>query len=99
MRTFSESVTYYPGGGQTGRTIDALVERGSFEVIGEVGEQVAPAIIIRVHNSPTLGISADEVDTGTDEISVPIRSDGAAERRAIVRVMSEHGGMLRLFVQ
>ena len=99
MRTLGESVVYYPDGGITGRTITALVERGTFEVIGEVGEQAAPAIIVRVKADATEGITADEVDPGIDEISIGIRSDGTPERRSIVRVMSDTGGMLRLWVQ
>lgn len=97
MRTLGETVLYYPEGGVAGRSITALVERGTFEVIGEVGEQAAPAIIVRVKNDSTEGISSAEIDPGVDEIGLGVRSDGTAERRSIVRVVSDTGGVLRLF--
>jgi hypothetical protein len=99
MRSFSEDATYHPAGATPGRVIEATVERGTLQVITEIGEQVAPAIIVRVRNSSTLGISSTEIDTGTDEIALPLRDGAAAVRRRIVRVISDANGLLRLLVQ
>jgi len=99
MRSFSEAVTYHPAGATPGREIDAMIERGTMSVITEIGEQVAPAIIVRVKNSSTLGISSTEIDTGTDEIALPLRDGEAAVRRRIVRVINDANGLLRVLVQ
>ena len=77
----------------------AIVERGTFEVISETGDVTSQAIVVKVRNDSTYGISATEIDTGGDELNVAIRAGGTAQRRAIVRVLSDNGAFVRFLCQ
>ena len=96
IRQFGEVVTYYPRDGSSGRQIRALVERDLPELVPGLGEITGQSIMVRVTNSSNTGISSDEVDTGGDEISVPLRVGQSAERRRVAQVVSDSGGMVRL---
>lgn len=99
MFQFSEPIGYYNAAGDAVRTIDALIER-NVEMIDETGGTVAAnAMIIRVRDSATLGISSTEIDTGGDEVSVALRVGEDAQRRAIVKVLSTENGLVRFGVQ
>lgn len=93
-----EPLVYYPRSGSS-RDINAIVERGTLEVITETGDITSQAIVIRVLNTATGGITSDEVDTGGDEIKVALRIGLTPERRALVRVLDDSGGMIRVLCQ
>ena len=99
VRQFGGSIGYFNLAGDAERTIEGIVERGTFEVISETGDVTSQAVIVKVQNDSTLGISATEIDTGGDELNVALRAGGAAERRAIVRILSDNGGLVRFLCQ
>lgn len=98
VRQFGEQITYYANGSGTGRTIWAIVER-NVEVPPELGEQTAQALMIRVRDDSTYGISATEIDDGRDEVSVALDTGGTAERRQITSTVDDSNGMVRFMVR
>jgi hypothetical protein len=98
LRQFGETVTYYPADGSPAREVTATVERGELQVISETGSHVGDYFTIRCLNSSD-GIEADEVDTGGDEISLPVRVNEEPQRRTIVRVIGDSNGFTRLLCQ
>ncbi len=99
LRQFGETVVYFANGNGAGREITAVVVRDPLAIIAEIGEVLSQAMIVRVVNDSTLGISATDIDTGRDRIWVPITADGDPEARSIVRVLSDTNGFLRVLVQ
>ena len=99
VRQFGEEVTYFPRDGSGPRVVMAMVERGELEFITEVGDITGQAIVVRVRNEKPLGIKSDEIDTGGDEISVSLRIGETPQRRVVVRVLNDNGGMVRLLCQ
>lgn len=97
LRQFAEPIVYYPGGIADGRSIDAIVTRG-VEVVSETG-QVAYAIVVRVLDDATLGISATEIDDGRDVVLVALNTGGTPERRQITRTKDDSNGMVRFMVR
>jgi hypothetical protein len=99
---FAESVTYKPrlysvGDSRVNRPIKAVVIRELVQVVSEDGgETVLPSFEVHVANDSTLGISSDELDTGGDKISFPVRDGMVATDRAIVRLVTQDHGMLVL---
>lgn len=98
---FAETVTYHPHTyfGQTpasDRSVQAIVERMDVQLLDEGGNTVVPMFTVHVANSSTLGISSDELDTGGDKISFPVRNGESATRRSIVSVDTQDTGMLVL---
>lgn len=83
---FGETITYYPGSGAS-RQITALVDRSQ-----------APDYYIRVLNSTATGISSAELDTGTDEVSFPLRVGDPVARKAIQELQEDASGMTRFKV-
>ena len=98
LHQFGEQITYYPRGAATGRTISAMVERG-VSVPSETGDGVAMAIVVRVVDDSTEGISATEIDDGRDEVSIATITGGTAERRQITRVEADANGLVRFMVR
>lgn len=99
MRQFGETVIYYPDGGDTAREITALVNRDGVEIIAETGEVHARLIEVRVRNDSTAGISSTEIDTGADEIRLPLRVGEGSQRRQITEVLSTENGLVRFLIQ
>lgn len=99
IRQFGEPVQYWKAGATAARSIQAMVERGTPEIIAETGDVNSQAIIVRVKNSTCDGIGSTEVDTGGDEISVPLRVSDTAERRSIVKVLNDNAGLVRVLCQ
>jgi hypothetical protein len=97
LREMGEPLTYYADGGVSGRPIDGIVER-NVEVPSGNGD-VAQALIIRVLDSLTEGIAASEIDDGQDDISVPLKAGGTAERRRISRFIDDANGVVRFMVR
>lgn len=100
-RQFGETVTYYAGGEGDGRAIQAIITRNPQEIIQETGDVTSQAVIVRVRNSDCDGISSKEVNTASDEVGLNLRAGDhtMASRRSIVRILSDHGGMMRLLCQ
>jgi hypothetical protein len=98
LMQFGESVIYYPAAGGS-RSITAMVLRDELSAIAELGDVQGQAVIVRVLNDSTSGISSSEIETGGDEIAVALRLGEAVARRAIVRVQADSTGLLRLLVQ
>lgn len=76
-----------------------MVLREELTVVAELGDVQSHSIVVRVLNDSTLGISATEVETGGDEISVSLRLGETPERRAVVRVQGDSTGFLRVLLQ
>jgi len=99
--TFGESVVYYPhvdyGQTATSRTIDAVVIRNQIVAFDADGnESVVPSFDVYVANDAVKGISAAELNTGGDQIALPVREGKAAERRQIIHLVSQDHGVLQL---
>ena len=97
LREMGEPLTYYADGGMTGRSINGIVERNVEVPNGNC--DVAQALIIRVLDSLTEGIAASEIDDGQDDISVPLKAGGTAERRRISRFIDDANGVVRFMVR
>jgi hypothetical protein len=99
---FAESVTYYPfrypgTALRSNRTITAVVIREQIQAVTQDGSQtVLPRWEVHVANDSTAGISSDEIDLGGDQIGFPPRDGQTAERRSIVRLVTQDSGMLVL---
>jgi len=98
VREFGETITYHPGDGSSDREISALIERDGPQLLNEMGVAVFEAII-RVKDSVTEGISATEIDTGSDEVSFQLRVGESAKRKAIMVVLSTVNGFVRFGVK
>jgi hypothetical protein len=97
VHQFGDSIVYYPQGVSSGRTIQAMIQRG-VEVVGEAG-QVSYAIQVRVLDNATTGISATEIDDGRDTVSIPLIEGGTAEVRQITRMTDDSNGLVRFMVR
>lgn len=98
LREYGETITYYAAGAGGGLSIQAIVER-DVEVPSESGDQVAQALVIRVLDSSTAGISALTIDDGLDDVSVPLKAGGTAVRRRISRKIDDANGVVRFLVR
>jgi len=98
VRQFGEDITYFPGGYAPGRDIQAIIER-NIEVPNELGSQTAQAIVCRVLDSNTLGISSDEIDDARDSVSLQLFIGGEYETREITLMSDDSNGMVRFMVR
>jgi hypothetical protein len=101
VNTFGEQVVYYPhvgyGESPTSRTINAVVIRNQIVTLdADGGESVVPVFEVYVANDATSGISAAELDTGGDQISLAVREGKTPERRSIVHLVNQDHGCLQL---
>jgi hypothetical protein len=96
LAEFGETIIYRPRGGAP-RSIQAMVDRGPPQVPGGSVGTLAPFVVVEVRNSCTTGIRESDVDTGGDQIDVPLKSGGAMKSLSIKRVQSsQDSGMVRL---
>ena len=110
---FGESITYVKTG-PISRTIFAVVEREPPVIQGRAGTLTAdpsalrPDIEVWVQNRVEEydavagkfgGISAGELDKGTDKLMLPRMVGGTPEGFTIMRVSDQDAGMLRLEVR
>ena len=96
---FAEIVTYHPRGGGS-RTINAIVDREPPSLMDDAGNVLALSFMLYVANSLTDGITADEIDTGGDTISIKSRVTNTAPKVCtILRVVDNDHGMLQLAVK
>ena len=98
-----ESITYRPRAGVP-RLVLAVVQRMD-EAQSQQGSPsaMAPNIEIWVQNAETAiaddvygGISEDEVDTGGDQVDLPVRRGQTAQTRRVAEVLNADAGMLHL---
>ena len=90
---FGEPITYQPTAGGE-RSISAIVERDPPAIFDASGGAVLPKLTIRVLNSATDGISSDEVNIGTDEISIRLHvSDALPKTFSFMTQLSEDSGV------
>lgn len=96
LRQFGESIIYYAEGTGDGRVIDAIVER-EVQVITDAG---IPALktLVTVRDSETLGVSATEIDTGRDKVTVSLRVGETPQLRQITRVVSTENSVVQFEV-
>lgn len=96
MRQFGEPVTYYASGTGSGRAIQAMIERD----VQVITDQGIPALqtLVTVKDDATLGISATEIDTGSDTLGIALRVGESAQIRQIVRVVSTENGQVQFEV-
>jgi hypothetical protein len=98
LSQFGEPITYRPRAGGT-RPIDAIVEREPPAIYDASGNAIMPKAVIRVYNSCRSGIASNEVDTGGDEIEMPLKIGDALPKRMSVMVMqSQDSGVTVLAV-
>lgn len=98
---FAETVLYVPHqfvgtAYRANRSILAIVERETVDVLSQDGEHAIPQCTIYVANSSTSGISSAEIDVGLDAVELPEREGEIAVRRTIVRMQEHDNGMLIL---
>ena len=99
MRQFSETVVYFPGGAnRKARHIQAHVVRNNMQTMAEDGLILIQSIEVTVLNDSAEGISANEIDTGLDRISLSLGADGDRTLRSIQQILDDSNGMLRFTV-
>jgi hypothetical protein len=93
LSQFGESITYLPSGGGS-RAITAIVERDPPAVLDAAGNAVFPRATIRVYNSCRSGISSKEINTGKDEIEMPLKiGDTVPKRFSMMQMQSQDSGV------
>ena len=96
VREFGETIIYYPGGSiDDARTIQAIVDRTEDLVDG----QVTQVILCGVIDDTTLGIGAQEINDGRDQVAVAETTGGQLKRREITRMVDDSNGMVRFRVR
>jgi len=98
LTDFGETITYRPDGGKP-RRITAIVERQDAEAEPAAGRTRQPGISIVVQNDCLAGISADEIDIGTDKVELALRVGGEQAQRALGEIISQDEGILTLRVR
>jgi len=95
----SETVTYRPGGlAASDREISAVVDRNPAAPVPDTPGHVRPSLVVYVLNDSTDGISASELDCGSDVVLLARRPGGAEEAMHIARASEQDTGMLALEV-
>lgn len=103
--TFGEPVVYFPLGGDVseGITMQALVNRNENSIVQELGTIVGESAIVSVLNVATTatpnGILSHQIDTGLDQIELPMQIGEVPRRKQIVRLLSSNAGKTRFLVQ
>ena len=106
LREFGEEITYRPKDGLN-RTILAVVDRDPPAPVEGAGEGVmGKRIVIWVANNESSiaidefgGIAVDELNTGGDEVDLPVRLGKTAETRQLGQLLEQDGGMLSIEVR
>lgn len=98
MHLFGETITYLPGAGGRPRPIAARVIRNDPLVVSESGDVLAQSITVIVADDSATGISANEIDSGRDEILVSLKEGGEPERRPLKRVVDTANGQVKFEV-
>jgi len=98
LERFGETVTYVPYGGDV-REITAIVDREPLAPVPGIDSGHSDMLTVTVANSSVSGISSDEIDTGKDKISLPVRYGEAAVQKRLPKIISQDAGMLILEVR
>ena len=94
-----ENVTYRPDGvALSDRNIKAVVDRNPVAPVPDTPGHLRPDMIVYVLNDSTLGISASELDCGTDVLLAAKRVGGTLAAMHIARAIEQDAGMLALEV-
>lgn len=96
LTAFGCPIVYTPAGG-SGRNIIAIIDR--LEPGQLTNNSNAPMTTISVANNSTSGISAAEIDTGGDKVTLAIRRGETAMQRRITSIISQDAGMMTLEVR
>ena len=98
LEQFGEPITYLPKGGGR-RSINAIVERNPPAIFDAAGNAVLPTITFRVFNSCRSGIASNEIDTGRDEIEMPLKvGDTVPKRFSIMTMLAQDSGVTHLAI-
>ena len=97
VREFGDTVTYRPLGGAA-RVVSAIIEREEVRFVS-VGEVPVQTITVSVKDDSVFGIATTEIDTGGDQIDLPLRVGETAVTRTITRVISTENGMVTFAVE
>jgi hypothetical protein len=96
---FGESVVYLKGDGTT-RSISATVFRLTPDDLQGAAERTRiRRLELEVRNSATLGITPGELDLGKDRLQVAWRRGETATNWAIMQILSQDAGMVRLLLR
>lgn len=96
LAEFGESVTYTLRGGEQ-RTIDAIIERSPPSIFDAGGDVVTVSFLLRFHNDSTLGVRADEIDTGGDTIElIPKLGSTNTKTCQVIRLISQDSGVCQV---
>ena len=96
LTAFGETITYNPSGGGS-RSILAIIDQ--LEPGQLTNNSNAQMTTISVANNSTSGISAAEIDTGGDKVTLAIRRGETAMQRRITSIISQDAGMMTLEVR
>lgn len=80
------------------RAITAVVEREGLQAVDGLPSGRSVLLTVDVENDAETGISSDEIDTGGDEIGVPLRIGKAASQRTIAKIVAQDAGRMTLAV-
>ena len=98
LDNFGEPVTYTPRGGSPVEVV-AIITRDparAFEVNGKV---ITPRFLVRLTNSPELGVAVESVNTGGDRITLKyMPPDATAKEHTVVALLSTDSGVIELAV-
>jgi hypothetical protein len=97
VRQFGDTITYLPAVGEA-RVIQAIIERSEIQFVN-IGETPVQSITVRVKDHSVVGIASTEIDTGGDEIDLPLRIGEDPVTRSITRVISTDNGFVRFAVE
>lgn len=98
LSQFGEPILYLPSGGGR-RTVQAIVDRDPPAVFDASGNAVLRTAVIRVHNSCRVGISSQELNTGTDEIEIALMvGDSPVKRCSVMSLLSQDSGVTQFSV-
>ena len=98
LDAFAETITYFPSGGGS-RSIRAIINRNDSEAMGSGIKGHGPLLTITVANRTDDGISAAEVNTGGDKVTLVVRIGETAQSRRIIKIVDCDYGMMRLEVR
>ncbi len=84
--------------GQPSRNIEVIV----FYINEDVEKQTrsrTPTVEIMVRNNTTTGIGSEEIDTGSDKITIPPRLGMTTKKMRIVKIIGMNAGFMKLEVK
>jgi len=92
----SKYISYYAAGGDTERRILALITYLGPQPMDGMRGGSRPQYEILIRNDATAGITAAELDTGTDKLQIPPRIGRAAITVRIANIVKQDKAMLLL---